>query len=139
MTHTHHAGMGRCAQCEARTSRTPTILAASGGRWRVTSDLCHECFAILDEAGLLVADGLSREKAHAIVRVHNSVPDLLDEIKRLTAQVERVRELHDDGVWECANPEHINLSVGCPECREVCMSCGCDCPCPTIQALEEDA
>ena len=123
----------------------PTKLAAamtvSGGRWRVTPDRHHDGsdYAVVDEDGLLVADGLYRDEAHAIVRVHNSVPDLLDEIKRLTAQVERVRELHDDGVWECANPEHINLSVGCPECREVCMSCGCDCPCPTIQALEEDA
>ena len=89
MTHTHHAGMGRCAQCEAPTSRT--------------------------------------------------LPDLLDEIKRLTAQVERVRELHDDGYWECANPQHTNPNVGCPECREICTSCGYDCPCPTIRALDADA
>lgn len=73
----------------------PTKLTAamtiSGGRWRVTPDLYHECFAVVDEAGLLMADGLSRDEAHAIVRVHNAVPDLLDEIKRLAAQVERVR------------------------------------------------
>ena len=115
----------------------PTKLAAamtaSGGRWRVTPDLHHNgpAYAIVDESGLLVLDGRSRTEAHAIVRVRNSVPDLLAEIKRLQyglatsgsaeAVVERVRALHDG-------------SYG-----EACIACGGWNPCATLRALDADA
>lgn len=104
----------------------------SGGRWRVTPDLYHNgpSYAVVDEAGLLVLDGRSRDEAHAVVRVHNAVPDLLDEIKRLQyglatsgsaeATVERVRALHTtDG--------------------PTCLACGGWTPCATLRALDADA
>lgn len=108
-------------------TKLTAAMTASGGRWRVTSDRYRECFAVLDESGLLIASGISRGKADAIVAVHNSVPDLLDEIKRLAdpapsgsaeAAVERVRALHDG-------------SYG-----GACIACGGWNPCATLRALD---
>lgn len=113
-------------------AKLDAAMTASGGRWRVTPDLHHaNSLAIVDESGLLVLDGRSRTEAHAIVRAHNSVPDLLAEIKRLQyglatsgsaeAVVERVRALHDG-------------SYG-----EACIACGGWHPCATLRALDADA
>ena len=78
------------------------------------------------------------QKLNPLHECFNSVTTLalIARVREAEAALERVRELHRDGDWECGNPSHTNPEVGCPDCWVACASCQESYPCPTIRALE---
>ena len=63
------------------------------------------------------------------------ITDLIAERDARDATIDRVRELHREGSWDCRNPMHTNADIGCPECVTVCDGCSEVQPCPTLRAL----
>lgn len=100
----------------------------------------------LHELGQPLGDTVydNERRADARVALEAAVPsivaqalrDAVDERDRLTAVIERVRELHG-GDWVCGNHRHTNPEVGCPDCGVVCESCGDFHPCPTLNIVAE--
>ena len=78
--------------------------------------------------------------AEFISNARQDIPDLLTEVERLLAVIDRVREVHAEGEFGCPYPSHgcndfYYRGNYCPDAGTSCEACGEKYPCPTIRAL----
>lgn len=93
----------------------------------------------------ITGDGPNGEAlAQFIAHARQDIPDLLAEVERLLAVIDRVRELHAEGEFGCPYPSHgcndfYYRGNYCPDAGTSCEACGEKYPCPTIRALGGDS
>lgn len=89
------------------------------------------------------ADGINASDADRafIAHARQDIPNLLTEVERLLAVIDRVREVHAEGEFGCPYPSHgcnefYYRGNYCADSGTSCEACGEAYPCPTIAILD---
>lgn len=104
MTHTHHSDMGRCAQCEARTSRTlPDLLDTMQAR-------CDEHVDSMDGR----EDRWYMDLVNDSIRLNAAVRAVLDEHPRYEGDFSDFCghcQARGEGTWPCPTVTAITAAL----------------------------